>query len=132
MVPGRQIINNTYILHLAPVTPTQQPRLVYHNSCFIIYQAPEKVLKGVTATCWAPSLNMFICLIGVFDRVTFVSEDTVMLLKKLLTFGEWLTPMRSYRGAVDEWVRALAWTDDRTVPAGFESHCGKLRFETLL
>ena len=30
-----------------------------------------------------------------------------------------------------EWVRALAWTGDRTVPAGFESHCGKLRFATL-
>ena len=27
--------------------------------------------------------------------------------------------------------RALAWTGDPTVPAGFESHCGKLRFETL-
>ena len=24
-------------------------------------------------------------------------------------------------------VRALAWTGDQTVPAGFESHCGKLR-----
>ena len=32
---------------------------------------------------------------------------------------------------VAEWVRALAWTGDRTVPAGFESHCGKLRFGTL-
>ena len=30
-----------------------------------------------------------------------------------------------------EWVRALAWTGDRTVPAGFESHCGKVRFGTL-
>ena len=30
-----------------------------------------------------------------------------------------------------EWVRALDWTGDRTVPAGFESHCGKLRFGTL-
>ena len=30
-----------------------------------------------------------------------------------------------------EWVRALAWTGDRTVSAGFESHCGKLRFGTL-
>ena len=29
------------------------------------------------------------------------------------------------------WVRALAWTGDWTVPAGFESHCGKLRFGTL-
>ena len=29
------------------------------------------------------------------------------------------------------WVRELAWTGDRTVPAGFESHCGKLRFGTL-
>ena len=28
-------------------------------------------------------------------------------------------------GAVAEWVRALDWTGDRTVPAGFESHCGK-------
>ena len=28
--------------------------------------------------------------------------------------------------AVAEWVRALAWTGDRTVPAGFESHFGKL------
>ena len=27
-------------------------------------------------------------------------------------------------GAVAEWVRGLAWTGDRTVPAGFESHCG--------
>ena len=35
------------------------------------------------------------------------------------------------KGAVAEWVRALAWTGDRTVPAGFESHCGKLRFGTL-
>ena len=34
-------------------------------------------------------------------------------------------------GAVAEWVRALDWTDDRTVPVGFESHCGKLRFTTL-
>ena len=34
-------------------------------------------------------------------------------------------------GVVAEWVRVLAWTDDRTVPAGFESHCGKLRFGTL-
>ena len=24
-----------------------------------------------------------------------------------------------------EWVRALAWTGDRTVLTGFESHCGK-------
>ena len=30
-----------------------------------------------------------------------------------------------------EWVRALDWTGDRTVPAGFESHCGKPRFGTL-
>ena len=30
-----------------------------------------------------------------------------------------------------KWVRALAWTGDRTVPAGFESHCGKVRFGTL-
>ena len=30
-----------------------------------------------------------------------------------------------------EWVRALAWTGDRTVPAAFESHCGKRRFRTL-
>ena len=30
-----------------------------------------------------------------------------------------------------ESVRALAWTGDRTVPAGFESHCGKPRFGTL-
>ena len=30
-----------------------------------------------------------------------------------------------------EWVRALAWTGDRTVPAGVESHCGKFRFGTL-
>ena len=30
-----------------------------------------------------------------------------------------------------ERVRALAWTGDRTVLAGFESHCGKLRFGTL-
>ena len=29
-------------------------------------------------------------------------------------------------GAVAEWVRALAWTGDWTVPAGFESHFGKL------
>ena len=29
---------------------------------------------------------------------------------------------------MDEWVRALACTGDRTVLAGFESHCGKLRF----
>ena len=29
-------------------------------------------------------------------------------------------------GAVAEWVRALAWTGDRTVPAGFESYFGKL------
>ena len=34
-------------------------------------------------------------------------------------------------GVVAEWVRALAWTGDRTVPAGFESQCGKLRFGTL-
>ena len=34
-------------------------------------------------------------------------------------------------GAVAEWVRALACTGDRTVLAGFESHCGKLRFGTL-
>ena len=33
--------------------------------------------------------------------------------------------------AVAEWVRALAGTGDRTVLAGFESHCGKLRFGTL-
>ena len=30
-----------------------------------------------------------------------------------------------------EWVRALACTGDRNVLAGFESHCGKLRFGTL-
>ena len=30
-----------------------------------------------------------------------------------------------------EWVRALACTGDRTVLAGFESHCEKLRFGTL-
>ena len=34
-------------------------------------------------------------------------------------------------GAVAEWVRALACTGDRTVLAGFESHCGQLRFGTL-
>ena len=33
--------------------------------------------------------------------------------------------------AVTEWVRALAWNGDRAVLAGFESHCGKLRFGTL-
>ena len=32
---------------------------------------------------------------------------------------------------VAEWVRGLACTGDRTVLAGFESHCGKLRFGTL-
>ena len=32
---------------------------------------------------------------------------------------------------IGRWVRALAWTGDRTVLAGFESHCGKLRFGTL-
>ena len=31
-----------------------------------------------------------------------------------------------------EWVRALACTGDRTVRAGFESHCGQLRFGTSL
>ena len=30
-----------------------------------------------------------------------------------------------------EWIRVLAWTGDRTVLAGFESHCGKLCFGTL-
>ena len=30
-----------------------------------------------------------------------------------------------------EWVRALAWTDDRTVPAGFESRCGNFALELL-
>ena len=34
-------------------------------------------------------------------------------------------------GAVAERVRVLAWTGDRTAPAGFESHCGKLRFGSL-
>ena len=34
---------------------------------------------------------------------------------------------QSHWGAVAEWVRALACTGDRTVLAGFESHCGKLR-----
>ena len=34
-------------------------------------------------------------------------------------------------GAVAEWVRTLAWTGDRTVRDGFESHCGQLRFRTL-
>ena len=34
-------------------------------------------------------------------------------------------------GGVAEWVRTLAWTGDRTVSAGFESHCGKRRFGTL-
>ena len=29
------------------------------------------------------------------------------------------------------WVRALACAGDRMVPAGFESHCGKLYFGTL-
>ena len=38
---------------------------------------------------------------------------------------------RQLGGAVAEWVRALACTGDRTVLAGFESHCGKLRFGTL-
>ena len=33
--------------------------------------------------------------------------------------------------AVAERVRAVAWAGDRTAPAGFESHCGKLRFGTL-
>ena len=31
---------------------------------------------------------------------------------------------------VVDWVRAWALTGDRTVPAGFESHCRKLRFRT--
>ena len=30
-----------------------------------------------------------------------------------------------------EWVRVLAWTGDRTVPAGFETHCRKPHFGTL-
>ena len=30
-----------------------------------------------------------------------------------------------------EWVRALDWIGDRTVPAEFESQCGKLRFGTV-
>ena len=30
-----------------------------------------------------------------------------------------------------EWVGALAWTGHRTVPAGFESRCGKIRFGYL-
>ena len=34
-------------------------------------------------------------------------------------------------GMVAGWVRALAWTGDRTVPAGFESRCGKPRFRTF-
>ena len=34
-------------------------------------------------------------------------------------------------GALAEWDRALAWTGDRTGPAGFESHYVKLRFGTL-
>ena len=29
-------------------------------------------------------------------------------------------------GRGSQWVRALAWTGDRTVPAGLESHFGKL------
>ena len=29
-------------------------------------------------------------------------------------------------GAVAEWVRALALNGDRTFPAGFDSHCGRL------
>ena len=33
--------------------------------------------------------------------------------------------------AVAEWVRELAWTGDWTVPAGFESHFGKIRFGIL-
>ena len=30
-----------------------------------------------------------------------------------------------FSGKVAEWVRALSWTGDQTVPAGFEPHCGK-------
>ena len=29
-------------------------------------------------------------------------------------------------GAAAEWVRALALNGDRTFPAGFDSHCGRL------
>ena len=39
-----------------------------------------------------------------------------------------LRPVATKQG---QWVRALACTGDRTVLAGFESHCGKLRFGTL-
>ena len=31
--------------------------------------------------------------------------------------------------AVAEWVRAFAWTGDRTVPAGFDSRCGNFASE---
>ena len=41
------------------------------------------------------------------------------------------TATREPGAAVAEGVRALPWTGDRTVPAGFESHCGKLRFVIL-
>ena len=34
-------------------------------------------------------------------------------------------------GAVAQWIRALAWTGDWTLSAGFEYHCGKLCFGTL-
>ena len=30
-----------------------------------------------------------------------------------------------------EWVRALAWTGDRTVPTGFESHCGNTSLRNI-
>ena len=29
-------------------------------------------------------------------------------------------------GAVAEWVRELALNGDRTFPAGFDSHCGRV------
>ena len=49
----------------------------------------------------------------------------------MVTFILLLTGYLGLGGVMAEQVRALACTGDRTVPAGFESHCGKLRFGTL-
>ena len=41
---------------------------------------------------------------------------------------EWSDERRTINrgGAVAEWVRELALNGDRTFPAGFDSHCGRL------
>ena len=91
--------------------PTLQ-QLRQHSKIIMLYRITHKLASIPTATYIAPSTR---------NTQHYILPYARTHVFKIPHVG----------GAVAEWVRALACAGDRTVLAGFESHCGKLRFGTL-